>query len=395
MRGYFTLIVLIVASLFLWYLDTIVISVIQLQHRQMVESNFTQAFASAEAGLEYYRWHLAHFPADLTDGTGHAGPYAHAITDALGNAVGTSTLSIVGDVYCGTTTSVAIISEGTSSNTLYTQTLSARYAKPSIAAKAYVTGSAFDTTATTALFPTLKTYANTAGIYLPPSGSYGYKIVFNPDGSFTAAPVTTVRQIWGNTGSEWKQENSVIASLGPNTTYSIPASCPLVFVEDTAWVEGTVSGRVALVSENASGSGADTNVFLTGNIAYENASGDALTIIGQGNVLAAPTSPDILTLKGVYVAINGMFGRNEYLASGVRAVPSDLAAYVTRSSISVYGTVASHTASRVTWNDASGNFVSGYSNTSYSVDESLAKRPPPFAPNTAPTPRFISWTQNN
>ena len=28
----------------------------------------------AEAGIEYYRWHLAHAAGDFQDGTGHAGP---------------------------------------------------------------------------------------------------------------------------------------------------------------------------------------------------------------------------------------------------------------------------------------------------------------------------------
>lgn len=395
MRGYFTLLVLIVASLFLWYLDTVVGSVIQLQHAQMVESNFTQAFASAEAGLEYYRWHLAHFPSDLTDGTGHTGPYAHTIRDAFGNTVGTSTLSITGDVYCGTTTSVTITSRGTSANPAYTQTLSARYAKPSIAAQSYISTPALNFSAVAALLPTLKTYASQNGVSLPPSGAYGYKVVFNPDGSLSASPVTAVRQVWGYSHGAWKQENSIISSLGAVTAYSIPLNCPLVFVEDSVWVEGTVSGRVALVSSNTSGSGPDTNVFLAGNIAYENASGDALTVIGQGDVLLALLGPDILTLKGVYVAINGMFGRNEYLASGAHAVPSDLASYVTRTSVSVYGTVASNVSSKVTWSDVDGNFVSGYAQSSYAVDESLAKRPPPFAPASTTTPRFIDWAQGN
>jgi len=39
--------------------------------------NKLQAFAIAEAGIEYYRWHLAHAPADYQDGTGKAGPYIH------------------------------------------------------------------------------------------------------------------------------------------------------------------------------------------------------------------------------------------------------------------------------------------------------------------------------
>lgn len=39
------------------------------------------AFQTAEAGIEYYRWHLAHAPSDFQDGTGGPGPYVHEFKD--------------------------------------------------------------------------------------------------------------------------------------------------------------------------------------------------------------------------------------------------------------------------------------------------------------------------
>ena len=53
-----------------------------------------QALSIAESGLEYYYWHLAHFPKDLQNGTGHAGPYAIPYDDPQGGQVGTYTLDI-------------------------------------------------------------------------------------------------------------------------------------------------------------------------------------------------------------------------------------------------------------------------------------------------------------
>ena len=153
------------------------------------------------------------------------------------------------------------------------------------------------------------------------------------------------------------------------------------------WVEGTVSGRVALVST--------ANVFITNDVGYENASGDGLTVVSQGNVLISLQSPDILTLDGVYAALGGIFGRNEYLASGAHAVPPDFASSVTRTSLSVYGSVASSAGLMMRWNDDGGNFLSGYSQYSFAADESLAKSPPPFAPISSTTPRFIYWQQQN
>ena len=53
-----------------------------------------QALQIAEAGVEYYRWHLAHAKEDYTDGTGASGPYVHEYKDAEGNVVGEYSLDI-------------------------------------------------------------------------------------------------------------------------------------------------------------------------------------------------------------------------------------------------------------------------------------------------------------
>jgi hypothetical protein len=52
------------------------------------------AFLLAEAGTEYYRWHLAHAATDYQDGTGAAGPYVHTYEDKDGDVLGTFSLSI-------------------------------------------------------------------------------------------------------------------------------------------------------------------------------------------------------------------------------------------------------------------------------------------------------------
>src|SRR3989344_472353 len=56
--------------------------------------NREQAFQSAEAGIDYYRWHLAHSPTDYKDGTGGAGPYVHSLKDKNGNVIGQFSLDI-------------------------------------------------------------------------------------------------------------------------------------------------------------------------------------------------------------------------------------------------------------------------------------------------------------
>lgn len=53
-----------------------------------------QAIQIAEAGIDYYRWHLAHSPQDYQDGTGQAGPYTHPFYDKDGVQIGSFVLTI-------------------------------------------------------------------------------------------------------------------------------------------------------------------------------------------------------------------------------------------------------------------------------------------------------------
>ncbi len=57
--------------------------------------NREQAAEIAEAGIEYYRWHLAHASVDYQDGTGGPGPYAHPYKNAAGDVIGQFILDIV------------------------------------------------------------------------------------------------------------------------------------------------------------------------------------------------------------------------------------------------------------------------------------------------------------
>ena len=57
--------------------------------------NREAALQIAEAGIDYYRWHLAHSSQDYQDGTGAPGPYTHIFTDKDGNAIGKFILTII------------------------------------------------------------------------------------------------------------------------------------------------------------------------------------------------------------------------------------------------------------------------------------------------------------
>ena len=91
-----------------------------------------QAFQSAEAGIDYYRWHLAHAPTDYQDGTGTSGPYVHSLKDKNGNTVGQFSLDIT--VPSLGSTLVKINSTGSSAlDGTFTRKIISQVAKPSIA----------------------------------------------------------------------------------------------------------------------------------------------------------------------------------------------------------------------------------------------------------------------
>lgn len=103
------------------------------------ESN-VQALFIAEAGLNYYRWHLAHDSSDYQDGTGGAGPYVHAYTDPQGGTLGYFSLEITAPQPCSTVTTIT--STGwTADQPSVTRTIQAKYGKPSLAEYSFLTNS--------------------------------------------------------------------------------------------------------------------------------------------------------------------------------------------------------------------------------------------------------------
>lgn len=90
------------------------------------------AFQIAEAGVEYYRWHLAHHKTDYQDGTGAAGPYHHIFYDKAGTRIGTFSLTITPPP--SGSTIVTVLSEGrVDSNPSVVRAVRVRLAVPSLA----------------------------------------------------------------------------------------------------------------------------------------------------------------------------------------------------------------------------------------------------------------------
>ena len=91
-----------------------------------------QALQIAEAGIDYYRWHLAHAPTDFMDGTATSGPYIHNFNDKDGNTIGTFTLDITAPSLGSTLVTIQSTGKIIADPTI-SRTIKAKLAKPSMA----------------------------------------------------------------------------------------------------------------------------------------------------------------------------------------------------------------------------------------------------------------------
>lgn len=448
-----------------------------------------QALHAAEAGLEYYRWFLAHNPGDLQNGTGLPGPYSYTVADPeTGTTIANASIAVTGNSQCGQIQSIDVTSTGTATaNSGFPRTLFARYMRTSVAAYSYVlnssvwagpslsiTGNYFsnggirmdatnnsyvqsalstwnctssygcsptqssapgvvgsgsgsllwqypvssiDFTGMNTSLANLKTYAQSNGglYFAPASGSTtqrGYHLIFNSGGTVTVKQVTSTIALpsytsthgWALPGYDsfgYPAEYSIINSETAGTTYAIPSTCSLIFVDDRAWVEGTVLGKVTVVAATPSSSATTPDAYITNNISYATYDGTSgLTLIAEGGVLIPLTSPATLTIHGIFVAIAGAFERPFYTDDpsygcpyDVSCVSSSYPSYVTRTQLTLVGSIVSSLRTGTQWVDGSNNPVSGFLNRISSYDRLQATNPPPFTPFASTNYGFVLWRE--
>jgi hypothetical protein len=422
-----------------------------------------QALQIAEAGLEYYKWFLAHHPGDVTDGTGGTGPYEHVYTDPEGGDVGAFSLDIQGSVACGEMTSIAISSTGwVDEDPVFTRTVFGRYTRPSVADFAYilndnvwagpdreiygpyhsnfgirmdgtnysvVTSGVEDWTCTSSFdcvpsqtadgvfgsgpndhlwsFPAetvdfagivldiahMKDLAqNGGGVYLPKISNHqnrkGYHLIFRDDGTVDVYKVHASKKV--NSSPVGKATgNNYEKMVGRNyyATYTISEICPLIFVEDNLWIEGTVSGKATVVAGNVINTNVEPNVYITDDIEYaDNSVVDGLTVLGEGSVLIGCDVPYNLELSGVFIAQTGSFGRNYYNGSfGIF--------YNSKGTLEMTGSIVSNGRVGTQWTYTSGGFAGGFLQRINHYDRQLANNPPPFTPYMDDEYRFVEWRE--
>lgn len=440
-----------------------------------------QALNIAEAGLEYYRWFLAHNPSIMVDGAGLVSPYTHIVNDPESGRVGEADITATANSACGAVQWVDLSSEGRSDLTsLFPRTLQARYMRPSVAeysallnanvwagADRVISGPYFsnggirmdathNSTVESAVatwtcdgsfgcsptqskngvwgagsnpalwsypaasfnfagiatnFSAIYGYANTQGLMLAStsvrlagvqqggtfssvggSDQRGFRVILNSNDTATVYRVTgtsAAQSLHIDNLNTWVNDYHTITTQTLVGTYAIPAGCPVMYAQAKVWIEGIVGNKVTVVAADTGSYNPD--IILNNNITYSSGTGSSgLTAIAERSVLVPLVSPDVLTIRGVFVAQSGYFGRNYYRVGGSHGVPSAYNSYVQQSQLTTIGTVVSNQRVGTKWN-CGGVFCSGYAERVDTYDRLLAFSPPPFTPAASPDYKLVLW----
>lgn len=215
---------------------------------------------------------------------------------------------------------------------------------------------------------------------IDPNGK-GYHVKFKNNGTFDVWIITDLEASWAySLEEEWHYDYFIIDNEYFYKTVTLDPDCSLVFIEDNLWVEGEVKGKVTIVSANLINPTEDTDVILPGNIDYTVLDGsDGFALTGENNVLISPDSPDIMELRGIFVAQKGHSGRNHYSGN-------------IREKLEIYGSIVSNGRVGTKWTSG-GQIVSGYLKRENYIDSQLIYTPPSFVPYVSPEFKILNWEE--
>lgn len=455
-RGSIFLITLFFASLFLMMFGA-TLSYIMVQHRAVQQEVWkAQSIAMAEAGAQYFRWHLAHNPTDYASDTGE-----HAYPDPQGGVFGNYTIDVTPPP-TGSTVATITVEGAPVGNPNARKRVRVLYGKPSLAQYAFLTNSNVwfgeseelsgrlhsnggirmdgiaDSLVTSAQdtyicgaehgcadeekpgvwgtgeIPELWEYpkeaidfnsllldlaqmqsnAQDGGVYLGDSGGFGYFVEFFADGTLTINRVTSVRApVYGYDGNDWTYEQNDKANWTPVSGYQhIPIPS---------------NGLIFL----------EDDVWVGGDV-----NGRATLVAARLPDGSAPYADIYIQEDITYVAKDGtntlgLIGQADVLVplevnEDILEIDAALVAvnghayryyypqwtydpyktYAIRDRIETYGTLITNTTWTWSWVSDTSTVVSGFEETETTYDPDLLFAPPPSFP-TQDEFSFISWEE--
>lgn len=405
-----------------------------------MKQNRDAAFHIAEAGIGYYRWHLAHNPNDYQDGTGQPGPYVHEYKDKNGTVIGYFSLEI--DTPPVGSSVVTVRSIGWKiSQPQSKRTIQVRLGFPSLTDYTFLSNAGmnfgfttevhgrvhsngeirFDGTtdswvdshilvkggggpktfwrypvgmvdffAVTSDLDKIRQEADKPdeGLHLYSSGKEGWHIVFNGN-TFKLYRVDS-RDCYNGEGS-WKYKpwsgwywNGDVYCFDIKTEtfvsdHTIPTS-GAIFVEDDVWVEGVVDGRVSIGVGKFPVQSPYKRIYIANNLTYSVKAGDdVIGLLCQGDIVVPYESPNDMEINAAMLSQFGAIFRPFYYDN-------------LKNSLSIFGSQISYEGGAWKYVNGWGNVISGYENTSHSYDGNLKYFPPPGFP-TGSVYELISWEE--
>jgi hypothetical protein len=169
--------------------------------------------------------------------------------------------------------------------------------------------------------------------------------------------------------------NYTIVGELPVVNYPVPGN-GIVFVENNAWVEGTVNGdHLTIAAADLSPNPVYKDIYINHSILYTDKVGtdangpDILGLIAQNNISIGLYSDNNLEVDAALLAQKGRVGRNYY------SWPTTPVDYVHRNSITVYGSIVTKQRYGFAWTDNT-----GYNTRNLYFDNNLVYWPPPYFP---------------
>lgn len=410
------------------------------------------AFQIADAGANYYRWHLAHDKSDYYDGNGTStpGPYVHDYYDKDGNVIGQYSLDITPPVVGSSV--VTIESTGwLNSQPESRRTIRARVAFPSLTDYSFLTNSdvwigdneimhgrfhsnggiRFDGESDAPITSAVPSY------YCQPIHGGGCSQTLKPG-------------IWGNGGPTeyWsfpvpaKDFTEITASLAKMKTAAEESGVYLSSSGEQGWAitflsDGSVAVRKVLTTDcfkskdvddenwvvrctDAATYGPTTTYSMPANgfiyvedLVWVNGVVNGKATIGVANGKSITIDGNITYLAKDGTHVLGLIAEQDVLLA--KSAPEDLeidAALIAqhgaatrydfsgeggddrKNSITIYGSVTSNGVWTWSWVNQGGQLVSGYKDTNATYDVNLTYWPPPGFPVSSQY-KLISWEEVN
>jgi hypothetical protein len=395
--------------------------------------NLISSMEISEAGINYYLWHLSHNNKDYCDGgtcpgTAPYGPYTHEYKGPDGTVLGTYDLIITPPSQGDSIVQVKVTGKANGSST--SRTIIAEIGMPSFAKYSFLTNTECwfgDNETTTGpvhsnvgvhFDGTANGLVTASSLAYVPSSSFGgdghsHPGVWGNGGpvGFWQFPVPTINfnqvsvdlaklQTQADAGGillgdskklgyylQLKANNTIDVSKvtketssGITTTFLGNYPAPnngILFAQDYLWIDGSWNNKITIAT--SANSVSKPSVTIVGNLTYVVKDGtNKIGLIGVGNIEVAPYAPDTLEIDGAFLSQKG----HVWYESGGPV----------KTSISIYGSIATFDYWTWTWVNSHGSTTAGYRNTSQTYDPYFTLDPPPQFPTTG-SYNVLTWRE--